>query len=186
MRSIAPLCWPQGTRRHRVGPTELPIRSGGSPGGQCLLVGRQGLLPVALTGDGERLPLAPAKQHGKRGRGAPMAASISGAISGIPHAATRGQAASIGPHRSMPILTARVLMVCWLWPATCGSGRGACGGRVGKGQTTDNRTGRLMGVRTSPLGKRNAVCCGAARATTTASGSCGVPLAAGTSRTVWT
>ena len=35
----------------------------------------------------------------------------------------------------------------------------------GKGQTTDIRTGRLTGVRTSPPGERNAGCCGAARST---------------------
>ena len=61
----------------------------------------------------------------------------------------------------------------------------AYGGRVGKGQTTVIRTGRPTGERIQTPGKRNAVCCGAARSTT-AAGACGVPVAAGASWSIHT
>ena len=51
-------------------------------------------------------------------------------------------------------------------------------GKSGKIQTTDIHTGRLTGVRTWRPGERYSVCCGAARSTT-AAGTCGVPIARG-------
>ncbi len=84
-----------------------------------------------------------------------------------------GKTTSVHAYRRAP-----VPMGCWTWRATCRSGRGACGGRVGRGQTTDIRTGRLTDVRTWMPGERCSGCCGAGRSTTP-TGTCGVPIASG-------
>ena len=98
--------------------------------------------------------------------------------------ATRCNSAESGlerPHPSMPILREPAPMACWTWRATCGSGRGACGGRAWRGQTTAIRIGRPTGVRTSPLGEK--IPCVAGRRVQPDLGSVRCAFATGTIRT---